>query len=126
MRILIRTSTNLCCAIIACFLVSSAQAKYGGGGGTAQDPYSIYTAEQMNAIGAEPNDWDKHFKLMADIDLSQFTGAEFNIIGTAADPFTGYFNGNFICHFYRFRQTIRGCGFNYWKQKHNGSKRIDF
>ncbi|UCF17746.1 MAG: hypothetical protein JSW59_09835, partial [Phycisphaerales bacterium] len=50
------------------FLALPARAKYGGGTGEPDDPYLIYTAEQMNTIGAEPNDWDKHFKLMADID----------------------------------------------------------
>jgi hypothetical protein len=39
----------------------------------------------MNAIGANSNDWDKHFKLMADIDLSGFTGTDFNIIGIDGD-----------------------------------------
>jgi hypothetical protein len=61
----------------------------------------------MNAIGADSNDWDKHFKLMADIDLSDYIGAEFNIIGTGyfecppfglcyfvSTPFTGTFDGN--------------------------------
>ena len=78
-----------------------AQRKYGGGSGTAGDPYLIYTAEQMNAIGAEPNDWDMHFKLMANIDLSEYTGDEFNIIGECyyesgwiERPFTGIFDGN--------------------------------
>jgi len=75
------------------------QAKYGGGTGEPNDPYLIYTAEQMNAIGAEPNDWDKHFKLMADIDLSAYTGTDFSIIGYYVDwddnkPFTGVFDGN--------------------------------
>ena len=45
-----------------------AEAQYGGG--KPNDPYLIYTAEQMNAIGTGANDWDKHFKLMADIELS--------------------------------------------------------
>ena len=67
-----------------------AQAQYGGGSGEPNDPYLIYTAEQMNAIGANPNDWDKHFKLMADIDLSAYTGTAFNIIGS----FRGVFDGN--------------------------------
>ncbi|MFH1883693.1 MAG: GLUG motif-containing protein [Planctomycetota bacterium] len=72
-----------------------ASKKYGGGTGEANGPYLIYTAEQMNAIGAEPNDWDKHFKLMADVDLSGYTGKDFNIIGTSYDnPFTGVFDGN--------------------------------
>jgi hypothetical protein len=72
-----------------------AQRKYGGGTGEPNDPYLIYTAEQMNAIGAEPNDWDKYFKLMADIDLEAYTGTDFNIIGTSYDnAFTGVFNGS--------------------------------
>lgn len=84
-----------------------AQAQYGGGTGEPNDPYLIYTAEQMNAIGAEPNDWDKHFKLMADIDLLDFDGQEgrppFNMIAPDTNdairvfdgtPFTGVFDGN--------------------------------
>jgi hypothetical protein len=76
------------------------QAKYGGGSGTATDPYLIYTPEQMNEIGANRSDWDKHFKLMANIDLSAYTGTAFNVIGTGSpadpvsDPFSGVFDGN--------------------------------
>jgi hypothetical protein len=77
------------------FLSWPAQAQYGGGSGTAEDPYLIYTAEQMNTIGVEPNDWDKHFKLMADIDLAGYTGTDFNIIGNGLLPaFSGVFDGN--------------------------------
>jgi hypothetical protein len=77
------------------FLALPTWAQYGGGSGTAEEPYLIYTAEQMNAIGADANDWDKHFKLMADIDLSGYTGTDFNIIGNGLYPaFTGTFNGN--------------------------------
>jgi hypothetical protein len=83
------------------FFALPVQAKYGGGTGEPNDPYLIYTAEQMNAIGADSNDWDKCFKLMADIDLSFFQGTSFNIIGEhyydggwVLNPFTGVFNGN--------------------------------
>jgi hypothetical protein len=76
-------------------LASSAYAKYGGGSGTAEDPYLINTPEQMNAIGTDANDWDKHFKLTADIDLSGYTGTQFNIIGNTTTNFTGVFNGDF-------------------------------
>ncbi|MHC4517330.1 MAG: GLUG motif-containing protein [Planctomycetota bacterium] len=82
-------------------------AQYGGGAGTADDPYLIYTAEQMNAIGADPNDWHKHFKLMADIDVAEYAGTPFNRIGyphshrrgrpgspPSPPPFTGVFDGN--------------------------------
>ncbi len=82
-------------------LEAAALMKYGGGTGEPNDPYLIHTAGQMNAIGAEPNDWDKNFKLMADIDLSSYTGTEFNIIGYYESydsinnkPFTGVFDGN--------------------------------
>ncbi|MGB2808298.1 MAG: GLUG motif-containing protein [Sedimentisphaerales bacterium] len=79
---------------ICCFCLP-AQGKYGGGTGEPNDPYLIYDANQMNAIGADANDWDKHFKLMADIDLSSYTGTSFNIIGTSWDnAFTGVFDGN--------------------------------
>ncbi|MHC4143270.1 MAG: right-handed parallel beta-helix repeat-containing protein [Planctomycetota bacterium] len=78
---------------------SGLHAKYGGGKGESNDPYLIYTAVQMNAIGVEPNDWDKHFKLMADIDLSAYTGTDFNVIGYYADwvdyvQFSGILDGN--------------------------------
>ena len=77
------------------FLTLPVQAKYGGGSGEPNDPYLIYTAEQMNTIGANWDDWDKDFKLMADIDLSSYTETDFNIIGTGYLPaFTGVFDGN--------------------------------
>jgi len=78
-----------------CLLSSPVGAQYGGGTGQPDDPYLIYTAEQMNTIGANRNDWDKHFKLMADIDLSVYTGGDFRIIGTGTNSaFRGVFDGN--------------------------------
>jgi len=75
--------------------------KYGGGLGDGNYPYLIYDANQMNAIGANPNDWDKDFRLMADIDLGGYTGTQFNLIGKYVGwndpnnrPFTGVFDGN--------------------------------
>ncbi len=73
----------------------TAWAAYGGGSGTREDPYLIFTAAQLNAIGAQPQDWGDHFRLMADIDLSDLRGVAFNIIGTPENgPFTGTFDGN--------------------------------
>jgi hypothetical protein len=87
--------------LIICFCCLPAHAKYGGGSGTPEDPYQIRDANHMQAIGADSNDWDKHFLLMADIDLSAFTGTQFNIIGVRyydsgwiINPFTGVFDGN--------------------------------
>ncbi len=67
---------------------------YGGGSGELDDPYLIYTAEQFNKIGLFPCHLDKHFKLMADIDLIGYAGTSFNIIGNYEYPFTGVFDGN--------------------------------
>ncbi|MHC4556930.1 MAG: GLUG motif-containing protein [Planctomycetota bacterium] len=87
--------------VTVCFVSFPAQAQYGGGMGEPNDPYLIYTAEQMNEIGADANDWDKHFKLMADIDLAAYTGTDFNIIGRWFEwnhpdnkAFSGVFDGN--------------------------------
>jgi len=91
--------------LVVCCLGTVAQGKYGGGSGTPEDPYQIWDANHMQAIGADANDWDKHFLLMADIDLGQFDGRDgrekFNMIGVwVADddpnnrPFTGVFDGD--------------------------------
>ncbi len=74
--------------------------QYAGGTGTAEDPFLIETAEQMNTIGLYREHWDKNFILIADIDMSTYTGEQYNIIGfltkdnTTYFPFTGVFNGN--------------------------------
>lgn len=72
-----------------------APVRYGGGSGTAEDPYLIYTPQQMSTIGLCPAHWDKHFKLTADIDMSEFMGTAFNIIGISdSNAFRGVFDGN--------------------------------
>jgi len=77
-------------SLAICFFSLPAQAKYEGGTGTAGNPYLINTAEQMNQIGTNPGDWDKHFELTADIDMNDITETDYNIIET----FTGTFDGN--------------------------------
>ena len=86
---------------VICCCSLSAQGKYGGGSGEPNDPYLISDANHMQAIGADSNDWDKYFKLMSNVDLSEYTGTEFNIIGEFVSsnnpknkPFTGVFDGN--------------------------------
>ncbi len=72
----------------------SRAASYGGGSGTAGDPFLIYTPDQLNTIGANPSDWGRCFKLMETIDMSGYTGTQYRIIGTSNTPFTGTFDGN--------------------------------
>jgi len=73
---------------------SGIHAKYGGGTGGPDNPYLIYTDEHMNTIGLHEEDFDKHFKLMADIDLISFGDSDFNIVGNGLSPFSGVFDGN--------------------------------
>jgi len=81
---------------------SGIQSKYGGGTGESDLPYLIYTVEHLNTISAETNDWDKHFKLMADIDLFNYRYIA-AVIAADVDPcepgfqgmsFTGVLDGN--------------------------------
>jgi hypothetical protein len=79
---------------------STAWAAYSGGSGTAEDPYQISTPNDMNTIGTDSNDWDKHFLLTNDIDMSTYTGDAYNLIGYWDDVaeeyvgFSGVFDGN--------------------------------
>lgn len=64
---------------------------FSGGAGTLNDPYLIDSASQLLWIGCDATYWDKHFKLMADLDM---TGNSMTPIGTNATSFTGSFDGN--------------------------------
>ncbi|MBN2018950.1 MAG: hypothetical protein JW749_01855 [Sedimentisphaerales bacterium] len=88
--------------IVAVAIVSmSAQAKYSGGSGTADDPYKIATASDLLELAAATDDYDANFVLIADIDL---TGYVFATAVIARDThgsedfdgyaFTGLFDGN--------------------------------
>lgn len=90
--------------IVVVSVVCPVWAMYGGGAGSPQEPYLIDTPEQLNAIGANTADYDKHFKLMADLDMSGYDGQDgrpsFNVIGyynSFSDRayFSGGFDGNF-------------------------------
>ena len=59
---LLQIVTALVLIPAACVLAED----YSGASGTESDPYLIYDANDMNAIGANPSDWNKHLKLMAD------------------------------------------------------------
>ena len=60
--------------VIACFnLLNSTLWAYSGGTGEPNDPYQIATAEDLIALGQEPNDYNDCFILTADIDLSGYS-----------------------------------------------------
>jgi hypothetical protein len=84
---------------IVLFLASSvfAAGTYSGGDGLSPETaYQIADANDMQEIGINPEDWDKCFILTANIDLSAYKGASFNIIGNDTIRFLGTFDGD--CH----------------------------
>jgi len=94
--------------LLSLILLSPAVAKYSGGSSTAENPYQIATAADLIALGETPEDYDKHFRLTADIDLDpNLPGRKvFNTAVIAPDiapdywdifegsAFTGVFDGN--------------------------------
>jgi hypothetical protein len=90
------TSNELTATILA--VPESLTPKYSGGTGEPNNPYRIANAEDLNDIGNYEEDWDKHFILVNDVNLAQYTGTQFKIIGRFDypnnKPFTGVFDGN--------------------------------
>jgi hypothetical protein len=81
--------------------------EFAGGTGAADDPYQIATAEQLLSIGSDANLLNKHFVLVADIDLDPNLpgGRVFDRAAVAPDvddaqtyfqgtAFTGSFDGD--------------------------------
>jgi hypothetical protein len=95
------TSTDFFLVEITISLPGSPSGTYAGGDGSADAPYQIATAAQLNAMGNYPGDWNKHFILVDDIDLSGYTydgpliSPDHNTEGIYRGvPFSGHFDGN--------------------------------
>ena len=87
--------------IIALLAGTAAEAKYSGGTGTPNDPYRIATPKNLRDIGKNHKDWEKNFILIKNINISQYNGTRFRMIGRYTGlskpddkPFTGVFDGN--------------------------------
>ncbi len=67
-------SKNAVCytLILICLFTAACLAKYSGGTGEPNDPYLIATPNDLNAIGTDPNDLYRNFKMVADINLASF------------------------------------------------------
>ena len=88
----------LACGVSLCAATGALAQFSGGGSGTAQSPYLIATAEDLNTVrsfvGADHS--DKHFRLANDVDLTAYLSGNtsgWNPIGTQANPFAGTFHG---------------------------------
>ncbi len=86
-------------ALLVC--AGAANGKYGGGNGDSNNPFLISSSQDLVQIGNNPDDWDKHFLLMSDVNMSDYsTTGEFPIIGYfqwdpyISKPFRGVFDGN--------------------------------
>ncbi|MBR2153667.1 MAG: leucine-rich repeat protein [Bacteroidaceae bacterium] len=85
-----------------CFLglSSGVSAQFSGSGsGTQNDPYKIFYAEQLNQVRNCLNQSEVYFKLMSDINLTQWIAANnpgqgWEPIGVESAPFKGIFDGN--------------------------------
>ena len=92
-RLLISAAMFLCC-------VATSFAQFSGSGsGTESDPYLILNPIQLNQMRNFLNQSGVYFKLMADIDLTEFLGDEspsqgWQPIGTSSAPFKGILDGN--------------------------------
>ena len=68
-------------AILLLAAGSVSLARYSGGTGEPNSPYRIATPNDLNDIGNHVEDYNKCFVMVNDINLAQYTGTEFNIIG---------------------------------------------
>jgi len=88
--------------LAACFLLSLGKpavraVEFAGGMGTIDDPYQIGTAEHLIGMGRDPNLHDKHFVLVADIDLDPNLSSDYVFDRAVIDTFSGVFDGNGFC-----------------------------
>lgn len=94
-------------AIVGCILLAASSHcwAYSGGLGTLQVPYALSSPEDLIQLGRSLDDYDKHFVLTTDIDLS---GHIFDqaVIAPADDSFVSWFGG----HEGAFTGTIDGNG----------------
>lgn len=89
---------TLAAMFLCCMATSFAQFS-GSGSGTESDPYLILNPIQLNQLRNFLNQEGVYFKLMADIDLTEFLEDEnpdqgWQPIGTSSAPFKGILDGN--------------------------------
>lgn len=86
-------------AMFLCSLTTFADGFTGSGSGTETDPYIIIDPIQLNQLRNFLNQEGVYFKLLADIDLTEFLENEnpsqgWQPVGTSSTPFKGVLDGN--------------------------------
>ena len=81
--------------LLATFTTATAWAQFGGGNGTWENPYRIYTTDHLDQLAASVNGGtnyeDVHFMLCNDLD---YAGRTYTPIGTDENRFCGTFWGS--------------------------------
>jgi len=99
------TTTQLACVCALSFLIQGYASAYSGGEGTSVSPYVLRCKEDVMELASRPDDYDKSFVVIEDIDLESvlFEGPIVapNVVfvpafGEYDGLFTGGFNGNGI------------------------------
>ncbi|HIJ72411.1 MAG TPA: hypothetical protein HPP87_13805 [Planctomycetes bacterium] len=92
--------------------------KYSGGTGEPNEPYRIATPNDLNDIGNHPEDFNKCFILVNDINMEGFTYSTALIApdtggdGFEGTSFTGIFDGN-DCNICKLTIDTEGAGNDY-------------
>ena len=96
-------------AFLICSITMSFAQYSGSGSGTQSDPYRIFYADQLTQLRNFLNQTDVYFKLMNDIDLTDwlaenYPGQGWQPVGSSSEPFKGILDGN--------NKTISGFSIN--------------
>lgn len=86
-------------ALFLCCMATSFAQFSGSGAGTESDPYLVFNPIQLNQLRNYLNKTGVYFKLMEDINLTEFIDDEYPSqgwlpIGTSSTPFKGILDGN--------------------------------
>ncbi len=84
---------------LAIFFPSFLFAQYSGGNGSSDNPYKLSTCADLEKLMNSNSDWNKHFIMTSNIDLSGYTPTQGGIkpIGDGISDFSGSFDGQSKC-----------------------------
>jgi len=86
-----KTQFTVCAVFVFLFTFPAAShAGYSGGTGKPNSPFEIGTVADWQQLMDTPGEWDKHFVLIADLDMN---GVAMSPVGNDPNNFTGVFYG---------------------------------
>ena len=102
--------------LLSAFCTQTLAGTFAGGTGEPNNPYRIATAAQLTSIGSDPNLLNKHYELVADVDLVgisfQHAPIAFDTNETKADFQGSGFSGTFDGKGHKiYNLTVGGSGY---------------